>query len=70
MSTYDWSSFIVRININAPITGLYKAWATRSGMEKWFLRISEYKKADGKIRQENELIQKGHLSMALVWLAG
>jgi len=59
MSTYDWSSFIVRININAPITGLYKAWATRSGMEKWFLRISEYKKADGKIRQENELIQKG-----------
>ena len=59
MSTYDWSSFIVRININAPITGLYKAWATRSGMEKWFLRISEYKKADGKIRQENDLIQKG-----------
>jgi len=59
MSIYDWSSFIVRININAPITGLYKAWATRSGMEKWFLRISEYKKADGKIRQENELIQKG-----------
>ena len=59
MSIYDWSSFIVRININAHITSLYKAWTTRSGMEKWFLRISEYKKADGKIRQENELIQKG-----------
>ena len=58
MSTFDWSSFVTRININAPITSLYKAWATRSGMESWFLRICEYKKADGKMRPENELIQK------------
>ena len=59
MSTFDWSSFIARININAPITSLYKAWGTRLGMENWFLRMSEYKKADGTIRPGEELIQKG-----------
>ena len=58
MSTFDWSSFITRINISASIPTLYKAWATRAGMESWFLRMSEYKKADGTIRPGDELVQK------------
>ena len=60
MSTpYDWSRFSVRINVNAPVEKLYKAWATRSGMEYWFLRLSEYKKTDGSFRSNDELVMKG-----------
>jgi len=59
MSAYDWSHFFVRININAPMEQLYRAWATRSGMEYWFLRLSEYKKPDGSVRANDELVAKG-----------
>ena len=45
MSTndFDWGRFVVRINVNASGKSLYDAWATRSGMEYWFLRLSEYR---------------------------
>ena len=58
-STYDWNRFVVRINVNAPADKLYHAWATREGMEYWFLRLSEYKKADGALRGNNEFVEKG-----------
>jgi uncharacterized protein YndB with AHSA1/START domain len=57
--TYDWSRFVVRIAINAPIDKLYHAWATREGMEYWFLRLSEYKKNDTTFRNNNEYVEKG-----------
>lgn len=58
-STQDWGRFIVRININAPQEKLYQAWATRAGMEYWFLRLSEYKKPDGSLRKPEEQVEKG-----------
>ncbi len=58
-STYDWSRFVVRINLNAPGEELYKSWATRAGIEKWFLRFSEYKSKDGKLRKDEEPVQVG-----------
>lgn len=58
-NTYDWSRFVVRINVNAPADKLYYAWATREGMEYWFLRLSEYKKADGALRGDNDFVEKG-----------
>ncbi len=58
-NTYDWSRFVVRINVNAPADKLYHAWATREGMEYWFLRLSEYKKADGALRGDNDFVEKG-----------
>jgi len=58
-NTFDWSRFIVRVNINAPISKLYAAWATRAGIENWFLRLSEYKSVDGKLRNADEPVQKG-----------
>jgi hypothetical protein len=64
-SSYDWSRFTVRINVNASIEKLYHAWATRSGMEYWFLRLSEYKKPDGSLRTNEELVEKGD---AYKWL--
>jgi uncharacterized protein YndB with AHSA1/START domain len=58
MSNYDWSRFVTRINVNAPIEKLYWCWATCAGMEYWFLRLSEYKKPDGNLRTDNEPVQK------------
>ena len=58
-NSYDWSRFVVRINVNAPVDKLYHAWATREGMEYWFLRVSEYISADGAIRGNNEHVNKG-----------
>jgi hypothetical protein len=58
-NTHDWGRFTVRINVNAPIEKLYHAWVTRSGMEYWFLRISEYKKPGGLLRGNDEFVSKG-----------
>lgn len=59
MSAYDWSCFTKRININAATDKLYTAWATRAGIEGWFLRTSEYKKPDGTLRAADEPVQAG-----------
>ena len=56
----NWNEFTVRINVkNVPKDKLYRAWATRSGMEYWFLRLSEYKSPDGVERKPDELVYKG-----------
>ncbi|MCW3118446.1 MAG: hypothetical protein JWM28_2528 [Chitinophagaceae bacterium] len=57
--SYDWSRFVVRINVNAPAQKLYDAWATRAGMEYWFLRVSEFKNKNGLIRRDNERVEEG-----------
>lgn len=59
MATVNWSTFTVRIDVAASTEQLYKAWATRAGIESWFLRLSEYRSADGSVRKEDELVQKG-----------
>lgn len=59
MSTVDWSRFVIRISINEPIEILYHAWATRAGIESWFLRLSEYKNKDGEERAPEEKVQVG-----------
>jgi len=58
MSNNDWSRFTQRININAPIQKLYNAFATREGMQSWFLRMSEYKREDDLLT-DHELIKEG-----------
>jgi uncharacterized protein YndB with AHSA1/START domain len=58
MSTFDWSRFAVRIYVKAPISEVYRLWATREGMEHWFLRMSEYKNPDGQLRNPDEPAQK------------
>ncbi|MEO6669075.1 MAG: SRPBCC domain-containing protein [Ferruginibacter sp.] len=55
---FDWSRFVVRININASIEKIYRAWASRAGMESWFLRMSEYSRANGSLRAADELTEK------------
>ncbi len=58
-NTYNWGSFITPINVNAPAEKLYALWATRAGIEYWFLRMSEYKSSGGELRKKNEAVQKG-----------
>lgn len=61
MSTrIDWSRFVVRINIKrVSAEKLYHAWATRQGMEYWFLRLSEYKSSSGELRKNEETVKEG-----------
>jgi hypothetical protein len=59
MSEFDWSRFVVRVPVNASKEKLYDAWATRKGMESWFLRVSAYKNQDGVLRKEDEHVQAG-----------
>ncbi|MGC4037169.1 MAG: hypothetical protein QM764_14515 [Chitinophagaceae bacterium] len=58
-SSQDWSRFVVRINIRSTVQELYNAWATRSGMERWFLRLSEYRTPNDNLRGDNEPVQEG-----------
>ncbi len=59
MEHFDWSRFMVRITVNASKKDLYKAWATKQGMEQWFLRLCEYKTAQGKLRTATEYVEPG-----------
>ena len=58
-NTHEWNRFVVRINVNAPAEKLYSCWVTRSGMEYWFLRLSEYKSAAGELKGNDEPVIKG-----------
>jgi len=59
MAEFDWSRFTVRINIKAPAEKLYWCWATRAGIEFWFLRRSDYRKPGGELCESNDLVQEG-----------
>jgi uncharacterized protein YndB with AHSA1/START domain len=60
MSSFDWSRFSIRINIQShSIEQLYRAWATKAGIEYWFLRMSEYSDPNGTLRSDDEPVQTG-----------
>ena len=56
---YNWSLFITRIPINASAQELYNAWSSRKGIEHWFLRMAEFKSAEGILRKDDEQVQRG-----------
>lgn len=59
IKTSDWTSFVKRINISASPGDIYKAWATQSGIEGWFLRNSVFTNDDGHDRKPDELVSRG-----------
>ena len=59
MSEHDWTRFTKRITIDAPIDAVYRAWATRDGIESWFLRLSEISNAAGHVRPASEFAAAG-----------
>ena len=55
-SAPDWSSFKVKINVKATTQELYRAWATRKGMEYWFLRECDYRRPGGIVLSPDEFV--------------
>jgi hypothetical protein len=43
----DFSEFKLRVNIKTTVENAYKAWATASGLESWFLRKAVFKNEKG-----------------------
>ena len=61
MTAVNWKTFTVRVPVNASAEKLYWCWAAKEGMEYWFLRLCEYKKASGTLFNSNEDAAKGSL---------
>src|SRR5262245_54234286 len=60
MADYDWKKFEKRITLDSikPVV-IYNAWATRNGIESWFLRESIYTRENGEERRKDEPAEKG-----------
>ncbi|MGE0567012.1 MAG: SRPBCC domain-containing protein [Bacteroidia bacterium] len=58
-SEIDWTSFRKRITIEKPIEDLYAAWATKGGIESWFLEKADYHDETNKYRKPNESVKHG-----------
>lgn len=59
MKEINWKSFTVRMDVQAPVEVIYRAWTTRAGLESWFLRKSVFINAGGTIRGPEEETQPG-----------
>jgi uncharacterized protein YndB with AHSA1/START domain len=57
---FDWSSFTKKIAINATAATIYHSWATKQGMESWFLRQCHYAAPGGEALPEDMPVQKGN----------
>ena len=57
--SFDWSQFSQKIKIKAPVVDLYKGWATRTGIDSWFLRTGEFSHPDGTVLGDDEFITVG-----------
>jgi hypothetical protein len=50
MSKYNWTKFVLRIPVEKDKQTIYHAWATKEGLEKWFLRQADFFSSDGKLK--------------------
>jgi uncharacterized protein YndB with AHSA1/START domain len=55
----NWRQFTRRIPISAPAKSIYDAWTTQQGLESWFLRVAEFRNAEGALRGKSSRIEKG-----------
>ncbi len=56
MSNFDWSTFSLKIYIDAPKQVVYNSWAIPQNLEGWFLREANFSMADGKYRPKTEQV--------------
>lgn len=56
---FDWSRFIVRIDVKASREALYEAWTSQEMLELWFLRLAEFTSPQGNVRGRFEKIEQG-----------
>ena len=58
MNKSTFSEFRLRVNVATSVENVYTAWATREGLEKWFLRKALFEDSDGNERDKSALLQK------------
>ena len=58
-TNYDWSKFALRIPVAASREKIYNAWATKQGIESWFLRSAQFFTPTNTQRGDQEFIQRG-----------
>lgn len=56
--SYDWSTFSQKQKLKAPVQDVYDLWASRNGLEKWFLRMAEFSR-DGEILANDKPVAAG-----------
>jgi len=59
MKELTFNAFTKKIYIKAPIEKLYNCWATKAGIESWFLKNAEYHYGYGSRREADENIEVG-----------
>ncbi|HRD57380.1 MAG TPA: SRPBCC domain-containing protein [Ferruginibacter sp.] len=64
---YDWTQFTKSITVKTTKEKLYHAFASRQGMEQWFLRQCEYKTGQGNFLEANECASSGIQYRWLWW---
>ena len=55
-TTYDWSKFTLRIDIQASLHAIYEAWTSQEILELWFLKTANFVDANGISRTRYEAI--------------
>jgi uncharacterized protein YndB with AHSA1/START domain len=58
LTNSDFSEFKLRVNINTTIENAYRAWATPSGLESWFLRKAIFNDKKGAVRSGDSLVKE------------
>jgi uncharacterized protein YndB with AHSA1/START domain len=61
-----FDQFKLRVNIKSSIEKIYKAWATKAGLESWFLREAVFQDEMGNTRSATELIQEND-TYTMLW---
>lgn len=59
MEKLSFDTFTKKIHIKSSLEKLYKCWASKEGIESWFLRNAEFISSEGKTKNANEFIQVG-----------
>jgi len=58
MENFDWTKFTRKIAVKASLSTLYKAWATSSEIEKWFLSNASFFNKEGKKINPDQAVEK------------
>lgn len=59
MEGLSFEEFTKKIYIAAPLSRIYRSWATEAGICAWFLSEAAYHAPDGSRRGPEELVQAG-----------
>ncbi|MCG9973333.1 SRPBCC family protein [Christiangramia crocea] len=55
----DWSTFTVNLPLDKPKDDIIDSWMSQAELEKWFLKLAEFKTPKGEIRKREEKFHPG-----------